>query len=142
MPFVSVTRLRVRSWRYLVGFTVQALRSAFQARSADGSYVVLLLRESDKTFWTCTIWQDEKAMRAFMIAGAHRHVMPKLLEWCDEASVAHWVQADLAVPPWSEIHQRMQIEGRSSKVNHPSEAHRAYRLRPPFVRKTGQLRFK
>jgi hypothetical protein len=67
--------------------------------------------------------------------------MHKLLEWCDEASVVHWLQAELEVPSWNEIHQRMQVEGRQSKVNHPSEAHLAYLLRPPHIRRTGILRF-
>jgi hypothetical protein len=35
MPFVSITRLRVRSWRYLPGFLIQALRTARQAKDAS-----------------------------------------------------------------------------------------------------------
>jgi hypothetical protein len=31
-------------------------------------------------------------MRAFMFTPAHRSVMPKLLQWCDEAAVIHWLQ--------------------------------------------------
>jgi hypothetical protein len=32
MPFVSITRLRVWSWRYLPGFLIQSFRAARQAR--------------------------------------------------------------------------------------------------------------
>ena len=64
-------------------------------------------------------------MRAFMLAGPHRRAMPKLLEWCDEASVVHWNQESPALPDWREAYRRMVEEGRPSKVNHPSPAHRA-----------------
>ena len=39
MPFVSITRLRVRSWRYLPGFLIQSFRAARQAKRATGSSV-------------------------------------------------------------------------------------------------------
>jgi hypothetical protein len=32
MPIVSLTRLRVRSWRYLPGFLLDSVRSARQAK--------------------------------------------------------------------------------------------------------------
>ena len=37
--------------------------------------------------------------------------------------------ADL--PDWHEAHRRMATEGRRSKVRHPSEAHRDFRIPPP-----------
>jgi len=52
------------------------------------------------TFWTLTVWEDENAMRTFRGSGAHSQVMPRLAEWCDEASYAHWTSPDDAVPMW------------------------------------------
>lgn len=77
-------------------------------------------------------------MKSFMESGAHRTIMPKLLEWCDEASVVHWTQDSTQEPTWEEAHQRMQRDGRPSKVNHPSEAHRRFDLPAPSVRSSGQ----
>lgn len=142
MALVSITRLRVRSWWYIFGFFVKVLCAALQAKSADGSAAVLLLSEHKNTYWTCTVWKDEASMRSFMSSGAHRHAMPKLLEWCDEASVLHWFQDSEQVPSWNEAHQRMQSQGRRSKVNHPSEAHLAYQIPFPQVKRTRVLRFK
>ncbi len=137
MPFVSITRLRVRSWRHLPAFFIAAFRSASQARRAKGNLAFSVLREARNTFWTRSLWTDEAAMRAFMTAGAHRAAMPKVLDWCDEASVAHWTQDSAREPSWAEAHWRMQREGRPSKVNDPSEAHRRFELPAPRVGRGG-----
>ena len=143
MFFVSLTRLRVRSWRYLPVFFLQALRSAQQAKSAEGVVAVSLLRDAHNTFWTRTVWNSEQAMRAYMLSGVHRQVMRRLPEWCDEASVAHWTQESPQPPSWEEAHQRLQESGRPSKVNHPSEAQRNHLSIPaPVIRASGELRFK
>jgi hypothetical protein len=131
MPFVSITRLRLRSWRFVPGFLWYALRSWRQARSAPGNLAALTLRDANLTFWTCTVWQDEAAMRAFMTSGAHRNAMGHLPEWCDEAAVAHWQQDTPEPPVWSEVHRRMQSDGRRSKVRHPSPAHQRFEIAAP-----------
>lgn len=131
MAIVSITRLRVRSWQYLVPFLFYALRSARQARHAQGNVATSLLRDSDRTFWTRTVWTTESAMKDFMLAGAHRHAMRKLLEWCDEASLVHWEQEEDSEPNWGEAHHKLQMQGRRSKVNHPSPAHENFQIRLP-----------
>jgi hypothetical protein len=135
MPSVSVTRLRVRKWRYLPSFVLWSLRSAQQARRAPGNMGVWLLSDRSNTFWTKTVWHDDAAMRAFMLSDPHKSAMPKLLEWCDEASLVRWSQADASPPSWDEAHRRLQLEGRQSKVNHPSDAHRALKFPAPKGRR-------
>ena len=142
MYFVSVTRLRLRSWRYLPPFLLQAYRSAKQAKSSEGSSAVAMLWESENTFWTRTVWSSEDAMKLFMLSGAHRQVMPRLLPWCDEAAVVHWTQELSQPPSWEQAHQRLQQGGRPSKVDRPTQAHRDHQIRPPRVRIPGELRFK
>lgn len=131
MPFVSVTRLRVRSWRFMPQFVWQALKTAKQAERADGFVGGRLLREAKNTFWTLTAWEDEAKMRAYRNGGAHRVVMPRLIEWCDEASIAHWNQDEAELPDWLEAHRRMSLEGRASKVKHPSPAQVSNRIATP-----------
>jgi hypothetical protein len=131
MPFVSITRLRLRSWRFLPGLFWYAFRSRRQAKAAPGNLAALTLREANHTFWTCTVWYDEAAMRAFMTSGAHRSAIARLPEWCDEASVAHWHQDSREPPDWSEVFRRMQSEGRRSKVRYPSPAHQRFEIAPP-----------
>jgi len=70
-------RLRVRSFWYLPGYIFYALWSDNQARGAPG---VALLRDARNTYWTKTAWQDETAMRAFMIAMPHRGAMGEMVQ--------------------------------------------------------------
>ena len=131
MPFVSITRLRVRRWRYQPQVLFQSFRAARQAKFAAGSLSVSVLRDADRAFWTCTVWRDETAMRSFMRSGVHRRIMARLPEWCDEAAVVHWVQDAEEPPSWAEAHRRLQKEGRRSRVSHPTKAQRRFEIREP-----------
>ena len=91
--------------------------------------------KSGKSKWSDTrmvdplpVWQDEAAMRAYRITPPHLHAMPKLLEWCDEASVVHWNQEPSEPPDWKTAERRMAESGQLSKVNHPSLDQLAGRL--------------
>jgi heme-degrading monooxygenase HmoA len=140
MPFVSITRLRVRRWRYLPQFMFQSIRAANQAKRAPGSIAVSVLRDADRAFWTRTVWRDETAMRSFMQLGVHRRVVSRLPEWCDEAAVVHWGQDGKEQPSWAEAHRRLQGEGRRSRVSYPSEAQRRFEI--PEPRTSGGVAFK
>jgi hypothetical protein len=142
MPVISITRLRVRSWIFLPAFLLRALRIGQQSKKAAGNLGAKVLNDRRKTFWTCTSWESEAAMRTFMLAPPHGPAMRKLLEWCDEASLVHWLQPGPEMPSWHEAHSRLQREGRTSKVNHPSEAHRQFFIAPPRDDGAGEARLK
>jgi hypothetical protein len=142
MTLVSITRLRVRSWRHLPAFLIQAVRSSWQAKSAEGNLSVSILKEAQNTFWTRTVWTNEEAMKSYIVTGVHKQAMRSLLEWCDEAAVVHWQQAVPEPPSWEEAYRRLKEEGRPSKVNHPSNDHEAYLFPMPRVHITGVLNFK
>jgi hypothetical protein len=137
MPLISVTRLRIRSIRFLPAFFFYTLRANRQARAAMGNGAVELLPDAHGTCWTRTQWTDLKAMRAYVGSGAHREAMKRLAHWCDEASVVHWEQASTGLPGWDEAHRRMQQDGRPSKVNHPSAAQLANQIPKPKIIGTG-----
>ena len=141
--FVSITRLRVRGWRFIPAFLVLALRSARQAKAAPGNCAVAILAEARGTFWTQTIWDDESAMRGFMRGQPHRRAMGKLATWCDEASVVHWTQPNADSASWPEAWQRMQAVGWPSDVGHPTAAHASFQIVPPRIgRFSSELRLK
>jgi heme-degrading monooxygenase HmoA len=156
MPFISLTRLRIRSIRFLPLFLLHAFRSRSQVRRAPGFLTGALLPDKDRTFWTMTAWDSEASMRQFMISGSHKAAMPHLVEWCDEASVAHWLQSDTphaksgtldprpetpdpALPTWEEADRRMRSSGRPSKIKHPSPNHATLSYKPPRTTRSAKI---
>jgi hypothetical protein len=117
--------------RFLPSFLVYMLTALRQVKRAQGFRRGALLADRHWTFWTLTAWDNQESMRIYMTTGAHKQVMPRLMNWCDEASVAHWTQADEALPDWKEADRRMREEGRASKVRHPSPGHASLMYDPP-----------
>jgi len=159
MPFISLTRLRIRSIRFLPFFFLHAIRSQNQVKRAPGFLAGALLPDEHRTFWTMTAWDSEASMRQFMLSGAHKAAMPKLIHWCDEASVTHWTQPDTAhptpdplhpipytphpipytLPSWQEADQRMRETGRPSKVAHPSPNHANLTYKTPRTTRSAPI---
>ena len=131
MIFISITRLRVRLWIFLPVFVWRAGQSMTQTERAAGFIQGRVMREATNAFWTVTAWENDAAMNEFRVSGAHRMAMPKLMEWCDEASIAHWTQDSAELPSWAEAHRRMVAEGHLSKVKHPSAAQVAKEIPAP-----------
>ena len=124
MPWVSITRLHLRRYRFLLPFAWRSHLAARQAERSKGFLAGAVFGDPlRRTFWTMTVWQDEAAMRTYRAAGDHRHVMTRLADWCDEAAIAHWQQRDATVPGPEEMLRRMQSTGRVSRVNHPTAGH-------------------
>lgn len=125
MPLISVTRFRSRSIVFLPLFALHANRSMGQARKADGLLAGAVQRQTDGSFWTMTVWRDERAMHAYVASGAHRSAMPHLRDWAVEASVVRWIADSPLLPTWDEAASRMREEGRTSKLRHPGPDHAA-----------------
>ncbi|MDX2031414.1 MAG: hypothetical protein SF339_12135 [Blastocatellia bacterium] len=123
MPFVSVTRLRLRWAWHLPAFYYYAIRSISQAKRTPGSLYVFTVRTNGLVFWTVTLWDSREAMRSFRNSGAHFQVMPKLAGWCDEATYVHWEQERAQPPALAEMYERITREGIVSRVKSPSPNH-------------------
>jgi hypothetical protein len=128
MVLVSVTRLRVRSFRFVLPFIWYAVRSTLQAKRSPGNIGVRLRKTKQLAFWTLTLWKSDSAMRAFRVASPHRDAMRKLPYWCDEASYAHWNQDDSVMPSWKEAVEKLSVSGELSKVLYPSPDQKAGRM--------------
>jgi Domain of unknown function (DUF3291) len=126
----SVTRLRVRSFLNLPAFLWRTFLVRRQTTHAPGFIGGRLLIDNLHTYWTLTVWEDEKSMKAFRGSGMHGGVMLKLAEWCDEAAYAHWI-ADRLIPSWPEAYERLVSEGRLSRVARPSQDHKSQCFRKP-----------
>ena len=131
MPFISLTRLRIRSIRFLPLFVLYTVRSLRQVKASPGFQEGALLPDRGWTFWTLTAWTTQEDMRRYITSGAHKAAMPRLMHWCDEASVAHWEQTESALPSWADADLRMRTIGRISKVRQPSPHHANLTFRSP-----------
>jgi hypothetical protein len=140
MVFVSITRLRIRSIRFMPFFALYTFRSLQQVKKAPGFLGGELLSDRRRTFWTMTTWDSQEDMRRFMTDGSHRAAIPHLLNWCDEASVVHWDQPEDVLPKWDEADRRMRESGRASKVNFPSSSHTTLSYRPPWLTGAAAIR--
>ena len=139
MVFVSLTRLRIRSIRFVPQFVLHTLRSLRQVRKASGFYTGAVLADRRWTFWTMTAWDGQQSMRRYMTNGSHKEAMSHLLDWCDEASVAHWTQLEKTLPSWIEADRRMRDTGRPSKVRYPTSQHATLSYRAPRTMVSGPI---
>jgi len=122
MPFVSVTRLRVKSIFFLIPFMRANEASVKDLKESRGLLKGKELIDKKLTFWTITIWENEESMKGFRGSSSHRIAMQQLPKWCNEASYHHWVQEHDEFPSWSTISEKLFSEGRLSKVRNPSKA--------------------
>jgi hypothetical protein len=132
--FASVTRLRVRSARYIPEFLWETFLTQRQVLRAAGFLGGRLLIDAHWTFWTLTAWESEQAMKKFRGVGPHAKVMPRLPEWCDEAAYAHWIAKDATLPDWMEAYEHLAGGGKLSRVAHPSGDHEARRFPQPRLK--------
>lgn len=128
MSIVSVTRLHLRSWRFLPGFVWYTRRSMRQAKRTQGNLGVIVRKTKGPAFWTLAMWRDNQAIRAFVPASPHKEAMQKLPYWCDEAAFADWEQDTDEWPSWETATHRLAATGRLVSVLHPSEQQKAGRI--------------
>jgi hypothetical protein len=108
-----------------------------QAQRSAGFLGGRVAPEPPLGFWTFTVWADGESMRRFRNTAAHLKAMPRLLDWCDEASYVHWEQENSEVPTPKVAFERLRDAGHLSKVRHPSPAHIAGKTAPYGVPKAG-----
>ena len=138
MPLVSLTRLRLQSWRSYPGFGLFVFRSIGQSLRADGLVGLQLLRDRQHAYWTLTLWQDMQSMEAFRNRGAHGSAMRHLARWCDESAAAHWLVSEeelveLSRPQWNQLQQRLMQLGHFAALPMASAAQRARSIPAPAV---------
>ena len=122
MPFISVTRLRVKSLFFLIPFMRANEASVNEIKVSKGLLKGKELIDKKLTFWTVTIWENEESMKKFRGSITHRNAMQQLPKWCNEASYHHWIQEDDEFPSWDIVSKKLYSEGKLSKVRNPSKA--------------------
>lgn len=141
MPFISVTRLRVKSLFFLFSFIRANEASVKELKSSSGLLMGKELIDKKLTFWTITLWEDEDSMKKFRGSLSHRKAMQHLPKWCNEASYHHWFQEENECPNWTTISDKLYSEGKLSKVRNPSNAQITNQF-PPIQRTKSERRLK
>ncbi len=131
MYFISLTRLKLRSYSFLIPFLWQNFKINRQIQNTKGFLNGKLLVDKKLTFWTLTVWMNRESTLSFRNSGAHLRAMPKLFNWCDEAAYGHWEQKNSDLLDWLEAHQKICEIGKLSKVKYPSKAHQKREFRIP-----------
>ena len=131
MRIICVTRLRLRSFRFLPGLYWKMKQLHRSLEKAPGFLKGKLLADRHFAFWTMTMWTDMESMRAFRTGSVHAAIMPKAARWCDEASVIHWETPAGELPGWDEAHRRMSESGKPSPLKFPSEDYKARKYKQP-----------
>ena len=120
---VSTTRLRLRSYRYLLPFGWQVFQVYRQVKKSSGNRGIKLLKSRGLTFWTCTLWQDRQALMTFSHNGTHDQGSSNLQIWCDEAAHGHWPGSEL--PSWKQAAAGLVEHGRLNELTYPSARQQA-----------------
>jgi quinol monooxygenase YgiN len=131
MPVMVVTRLRLRRPELLDDFFVASVAVIEQAKAASGSLGVDAMAENNDVWWTVSAWQDRAAMRAFVAAEPHHSVIPRVDEFCDEATFVDWEQDSAELPAWDISYARLVAEGQSAALTDASPANQDRSFPPP-----------
>jgi heme-degrading monooxygenase HmoA len=110
------SRLRLRSYRDVIGFLRAAMKVRAQVRSSPGALgVSLIAQPSRKTFWTLSAWTDDAAIEEFVRTSPHREIMQRYHDRLDGASFTTWHRAGDGLPErnstakdlWREARERL-----------------------------------
>ncbi len=111
---VLLTELPLRSyWAIprLLSFTRQVQQVLRRAPGLAG--YSLLARPLRKQFWTLSVWEDEKALMAFVRGVPHRAVMAALQSAMGPTRFIRWtIHGDSYPPAWEEAFARRNSEPR------------------------------
>lgn len=133
MPFIVVTRLRLRDPAFFDDFFAGAVAAFEQATAAEGNLGADVLAEPNNIYWTRTVWQGRDPMGRFVGSDPHLSIMDHLDEWCDEATFVDWEQASAELPDWQDGYERLVSGGHVASLTHGTDAHRTRDFPAPVV---------
>ncbi len=133
MPLMVVTRLRLRDPALFDEFFASAVAVADQAKNSDANLAADVFADANNVYWTLTAWQARGPMQAFVGSEPHLSTMPRLDDWCDEATFVDWEQSSPDLPDWRASYERLIADGHVASLSHPSEAHQARAFPAPVT---------
>jgi hypothetical protein len=134
MPILALTRLKLKSARLLPKFVIENEAAVKQLRVAKGFIAGKTLAEPNLGMWTTTLWDNEENMRAYYISGAHKDLMPKLVDYACEAVTTHIDYPHNDLPSWAFSHEQLTTKGRFSTIlKNPTPDHQNHVIAFPKI---------
>lgn len=124
MPFLAITRLKLKSVRQVPAFLRANEPSFQQAMASEGFMGGKALLDFSASAWTQTLWRDADCIRRFYLQGEHRQLMIQLNEFACEASTCSMEFAESRLPSWWQASRILQAKAHYSQaLKTPSPHH-------------------
>ncbi len=101
MAYISITGLKLKSFFHSPRFWWLAIRSMRQAMQAPGN-ISASNRTINGIHHTLTVWDNEAAMRAYLVQGAHLQAMKAFRSIATGKTIGFEAETP---PDWSQVHQ-------------------------------------
>lgn len=108
--YVSITGLKVRSWKYIPAFWWHAVRSKIQADRAPGILFVGV-KKINGVHHTLTAWQSREAMKSYIMSGSHKRAMPVFHKIATGQTFGFEASR---LPDWDEVHRLWREHGKDA----------------------------
>lgn len=118
--YLAITRLKLKSTRYIVPFFIHNERVVKQIRASEGFLKGKQLATPSLSMWTATLWTCEEALKTFYLSGEHRAVMSKISEWSSEAVSGHQQVDSNKLPSWDYVRTQLHQIGRFTHLQEHS----------------------
>ena len=133
MPLLSITRLQIRSFWFLIPFLWRNQKITQEVQKSPGFIEGKLLVDRKRVFWTATLWDSKESMLAFRNSGAHLKAMPKLKHWASKATYTHFETESEVFPNWETIYREITKSGIPSKTLYPTQNDDKSKIEKPLV---------
>ena len=111
---VMASWFRVRGFRHVLPFFLDAMRVHRQVRAADGAVgVALEARLLRREFRTLSAWRDRAAIDGLVGREPHRSIMRKHRPAMDDSAFVFWTLPAGELPTWDDAGRRLAAAGRS-----------------------------
>jgi heme-degrading monooxygenase HmoA len=106
---VMASRFRVRGFRHVLPFFIDAMRVLAQMRKADGAVgVSLVAHPLRREFATLSAWRDRAALDAAVRGEPHRSVMRRQRAAMADSAFRFWTTPAESLPlTWEEADRRL-----------------------------------
>ncbi len=111
---VMASWFRVRGFRHVLPFFVDAMRVHRQVRGTDGAVGVSLeARLLRREFRTLSVWRDRTALDTMVGQEPHRTIMRRHREAMAGSAFTFWTLPAGELPTWADATTRLAASGRS-----------------------------